>query len=96
MAIKNAVNNLRNRPKADRAAVASGIATTVVALLFLGWAIIFFHNMRSFNAQTQSANNEAQSQLDTAALNEAKRLLTNPQGNAVDQLQATPDQTSSQ
>ena len=61
MVIRTTIDNLKNQPKKDRVAVAGSIAIAVVTVLFLGWAIAFFHNMRSINPQTQPANSASQS-----------------------------------
>lgn len=38
---------MKERPKEERTAVASGIAVLVMAVLFLGWALIFFKKIAS-------------------------------------------------
>ncbi len=50
---------MRQQPDADKYAVASGIAFGVVALLFLGWAVIFFRSIQgSLPAAVSPASEE--------------------------------------
>ena len=46
MVIQKAIDNLKDKPKDDRKAVAGGIAIAVVVILFFGWAFIFFKNIQ--------------------------------------------------
>ena len=45
MVIQKAVNNLKEGPKEDKVAVASGIAMSVVIILLVGWAFFFLRNL---------------------------------------------------
>ena len=53
MVVQKAINNLRERPKEERSAVAGGIAVAVVIILFLAWAILFFKRIQDNRPQIQ-------------------------------------------
>ena len=61
MVVQRTINNLKDRPKDERKAVAGGIAIAVIAVLLLAWAILFFKRIQS---GTQQVN------LDFGAQNE--------------------------
>ncbi len=52
MAIQKTVDNLKDRPKDERQAVAIGTAGVVVLLLLVGWAFYF---LKSIHSEQQSA-----------------------------------------
>jgi hypothetical protein len=47
MVVVRTVNRLRERPKDERVAVAGAVAIAVVAVLFIGWVVLFFHGIGS-------------------------------------------------
>ncbi len=49
MVIQKTIENLRERPKEERKAVALAVSFFVVVVLFLGWAIFFFQSIQSSN-----------------------------------------------
>ena len=76
MAIQKAVDNLKEQPKEDRVAVASGIAVTVIVLLLFVWGFFFLKKLQrgeplEFGSSAQDEFNfssvrEAQKEIDTA------------------------------
>ena len=66
MVILRTIENLRERPKDERRAVALGVALAVVAILFVGWAIFFVRKVQS-GADLQQVN-----QAYTQAVEKAK------------------------
>ncbi|MDB5238128.1 MAG: hypothetical protein JWM46_398 [Candidatus Kaiserbacteria bacterium] len=46
MVVQRTINNLKERSKDERKAVASAIAIGIIVILFLGWVILFFHRIR--------------------------------------------------
>jgi uncharacterized protein HemX len=52
MVLQNTVNNLRERPRNERKAIAGAAAVTVVAILFIGWAIFYFNKIQNNNTET--------------------------------------------
>lgn len=55
MVIQKTVNNLKDRPKDERQAVAIGTAGAVVIILIIGWAFIFLKSLR----QEQTTSGQA-------------------------------------
>ncbi len=45
MVVRRTVENLRERSKEERTAIATWIALSVVAILFIAWVIYFFHSI---------------------------------------------------
>lgn len=104
MVMQKTFNNLKEGPKEDKVAVASGIAVTVVIVLLAAWAIYFFRGIQNGSqqinlgggAQNQfvpsnviDAQQQLQQQLNTAA-QESQNSQTNSQGNG--QMQTQPMQ----
>jgi hypothetical protein len=58
--VQRTIDNLKDRPKHERKAVASSIAIGLIVILLLGWAIVFFSRIRSdvqdSNIQDQAAS----------------------------------------
>jgi len=53
MVIQKAVDNLKGKSDDDKKVVAGGIAITIVALLLLGWAFLFFKKVQRGNQELQ-------------------------------------------
>lgn len=71
MVFRRTVENLRERPREDRIAVAAWSAIAVVAILFLGWAVYFFNSIKTMPAPdlqsvTDSQNSNGLSQMQQA------------------------------
>jgi hypothetical protein len=47
MVLERTLNNLRERPKEERTAIAAWVAIGVVAILLIGWLVYFLHNIVS-------------------------------------------------
>ena len=54
MVINQAINNLKDRPKEDRQAVAIGGAGLVVLILVVGWGYIFIKKLQNERPITQA------------------------------------------
>src|SRR3989344_7682752 len=74
MVIQKAIDNLKDKPKDDRKAVAGGVAIVVVVVLFLGWAFIFFKNIQR-GAQLQQLGGGAQDEFNFSSVREAQEEL---------------------
>jgi uncharacterized protein HemX len=61
MVVQKTIDNLKERPKDERKAVAGGIAILVIAVLLIAWAILFFRKI---------ANGTQQVNFDAGAQNE--------------------------
>ena len=51
MVIQKTVDNLKERPKDERKAVAAGLAITIMGILFFGWAFLFLKNLQKNGAE---------------------------------------------
>lgn len=85
MALQNSVDKLKERPKDERVAVASGIAVSVVIILLVGWAVLFFRKIGSGQQQVQLTGG-AQDQFNFTTVKEAQQQLQQNFGNNTDEL----------
>ncbi len=53
MVVQKTLDNLKERPKEDKQAVALGAAGTVVLILLIGWAFLFFRSLGTQNNMIQ-------------------------------------------
>ena len=74
MVIQKAIDNLKEKPKDDRKAVAAGIAFAVVVILFFGWAFLFLRKIQSGAVQGQLGGG-AQDQFNFSAVRDAQQQL---------------------
>ena len=65
--MKETVNKLRERPKDEKTAVAGGVAVFVVAILLLGWGILFLKRIVS----EKPINEQVTPAIDAAAIRDA-------------------------
>ncbi len=67
--MRQTLENLRERPKDEKNAIAVSIALGVVAILFIGWVIYFLHSLASAPASNLSsaANATSTTELQQAA-----------------------------
>lgn len=95
MVLQKAVDNLKDKPKDDRKAVAGGIAVAVVAVLFFGWAFLFLKKLQ--NTSIQGFDEGAQSEFNFSSVRDAQReLLENYSGQSANdaELRAIRDQAA--
>lgn len=74
MALQEKIQNLKDGPKEDKVAVASGIAVSVVVVLLAGWTIYFFHRIQSGSQQIQLGGG-AQDQFNFDSVQAAQQTL---------------------
>ena len=79
MVVQKAINNLKAGPKEDKVAVASGIAVSVVVVLLVAWAILFFRNIQR-GAQQVNLGGGAQEQFNFTSVREAQQRLQQEYG----------------
>lgn len=58
MVVQRTINNLRERPKHERKAVATWIAIGIVVILLLAWVIVSLARLRSSAPNTQPQNTQ--------------------------------------
>ncbi len=94
MVIQKAIDNLKDKPKDDRKAVAGGIAFALLAILFFGWAFFFFKKIQR-GAQSQQLGGGAQDEFNPSSVREAQQQLM--QGfSDTNELRAVRDQSGQQ
>ncbi|MDO8522167.1 MAG: hypothetical protein Q7S08_02680 [bacterium] len=93
MVLQKTVDNLKSRPRHERRAVARGIAIAVVAILFIGWIILFFRNIQANGIQIEPIGTTG---LNTAPLTEAQNQIVNSFSDIKDNLQAIQNSTAAQ
>lgn len=74
MVIQKTVNNLKDRPKDDRKAVAGGIAIFVIVVLLIAWAILFFKRIQS-GAQQVNLDSGAQNEFNFTSVKAAQQAI---------------------
>ncbi|MBI5457378.1 hypothetical protein HY971_01490 [Candidatus Kaiserbacteria bacterium] len=74
MVVQKAINNLKQGPKDDKVAVASGIAISVVVVLLAAWAIFFFRNIQR-NSQQLNLSGGAQDEFNFSSVRDAQEQL---------------------
>ncbi|MEY4747596.1 MAG: hypothetical protein RLZZ416_645 [Candidatus Parcubacteria bacterium] len=79
MAVSDKINNLKQGPKEDKVAVASGIAVSVVVVLLVAWAIFFFRNIQR-GSQQLDLGGGAQDQFNFSNVRDAQLRLRQEYG----------------
>jgi hypothetical protein len=99
--VQKTIDNLKDRPKDERKAVAGGIAIAVIAILLIGWGVLFLRKIQngtqqvSFDAGAQNAFNpsnvtQAQQQIQLQSQNGGEDDLYRIRDDAAaDQVQST-------
>ena len=85
MALTKSISDLKSGPKEDKVAVASGIAITVVVVMLVAWAIIFFKKIQS-GAQRVNLGGGAQDQFNLTGVKQAQEALKNAYSNTTSEL----------
>lgn len=76
MVLQKTVDNLKERSKDERQVVAGGVAVTVVAILLVGWAVLFFKRVQS-GSQQINFDSGAQDEFNFSATREAQQAIQN-------------------
>ena len=74
MVVQKTINNLKERPKDERAVIAGGIAVSIVVVLLVAWAILFLRNLQK-NSQQLNLSGGAQDQFNFSSVKEAQAAL---------------------
>ena len=88
MVMQKAVDNMKDRPEDERKALAGGIATLVVAILIIGWAILFFRKIQNGGVQVNQLGGDLKSQFDVSPITDAQKQLINSYKSTTDELKA--------
>ena len=84
MVVQKAINNLKDGPKDDKVAVASGIAISVVVVLLAAWAIFFFRGIQK-NANQLNLSGGAQDEFNFSSVKEAQEKLKQEYSNTAEE-----------
>jgi len=95
MVVQKAINNLKQGPKDDKVAVASGIAISVVVVLLAAWAIFFFRNIQR-NSDQLNLSGGAQDEFNFSNVKEAQEKLRQEYSNTADEFLQIRDEAASQ
>ena len=87
MVLQKTVAHLKTRPRHERRAVARGIALSVVAILFIGWVILFFRDIRANGIQVEPIGIPGRDAFNTPQITEAKMQIQNSFGGVRNSLQ---------
>lgn len=93
MVIQKSIDNLKQKPKEDRTAVASSISIAVAAILFIAWAIYFFHKIQS---GAVSPTLDGSNQFSQQAMQDAQAAFQQQSSSANRDLMQLRDQINSQ
>ena len=85
MVLQKAVHHLRSRPREERRATALSIALLIVAILFVGWIILFFKKIQNSSIRTESIEASVNSKFDLSAVQEAQRQFVDGYSNNASQ-----------
>ena len=93
MVVQKTLDNLKQGPKEDKVAVAGGIAVSVVAVLLVGWAILFFHRIQK-EGQQLNFGGSAQDEFNFQNVKEAQQQLQETYSNTTDELRRIRDEAA--
>ena len=91
MVVQKTFNNLKEGPKEDKVAVASGIAVSVVVVLLAAWAIYFLHSIQRGSQQLNLTG--AGSQFAPSSVTDAQRQLQQEFGSSTQEFQDIQNQS---
>jgi hypothetical protein len=74
MVIQKTINNLKDKPQDERKAVAGGIALSVMVILIVGWAFLFFKNIQQ-EGQLQDLNSSIPEEFNFSSVRDAQEEL---------------------
>ncbi|OGG51993.1 hypothetical protein A3C18_04135 [Candidatus Kaiserbacteria bacterium RIFCSPHIGHO2_02_FULL_54_11b] len=86
MALQEKISNLKEGPKDDKVAVASGIAISVVAVLLVAWAIFFFRGIAK-GTQEVDLSGGAQDEFNFSSVKEAQERLKQEYSDSTEEFQ---------
>lgn len=85
MVVQKTINNLKERPKEERAVVAGGIAVSLVIVLLVAWAIFFFRSVQR-NSEQLNLSAGTQDGFNFSSVRDAQSALQAEYGDNTDEL----------
>lgn len=95
MVVQKTIDNLKQGPKEDKVAVASGIAITVVVVLLVVWAFFFFRSIQK-GSQQLNLTGGAQDEFNFSSVKQAQEQLKQQFSNSTEDFQQIRDAAVSQ
>jgi uncharacterized protein HemX len=86
MAVQDKFNSLKQGPKENKVAVASGSAIFVIAILLIGWGIYFLHSIQNGSRQLYIGGG-TQQQFNPDTVTQAQQQLQQEFGSTTQDLQ---------
>lgn len=83
--MQKTIDNLKDRSKDERQVVAGGIALTVVVVLLVAWAVLFFKRVQS-GAQDINLDSGAQNEFNFTATRQAQQAIESYDGQSAEDL----------
>ena len=83
MILNKTVDKLKARPRHERRDVAGSAAMLIVAILLVGWAILFFKKIKRTDLQAESAAGSLQGSFDLSQITETQRQIVEGYDNAL-------------
>jgi hypothetical protein len=95
--VQKTIDNLKDRPKDERKVVAGGVAIAVIAILLVGWAVLFLRNIQN-GTQQVSFDAGAQNEFNPSNVTQAQQQiqLQSQNGNPDDLYRIRDDAAASQ
>ncbi len=75
MVVQKSINNLKERPKDEKTAVATGGAAVVVLILLIGWGFWFAHNLKKGGSFNTYIGDKPQDRFVAPAVRDAEKSL---------------------
>jgi hypothetical protein len=94
--VQKTIDNLKDRPKDERKAVAGGIAIAVIAILLIGWGVLFLRKIQN-GTQQVSFDAGAQNEFNPSNVTQAQQQIQlQSQGGNADDLYRIRDDAAAQ
>jgi uncharacterized protein (DUF1330 family) len=88
--MKDTVNNLKERPKEDRVAVATSVAGVVMIIIFIGWGYFFLKKIAA-GEPVETSWGAREDVVDFSSIEEATRQFNETYYNAQEELRQIRD-----
>lgn len=95
MVVQKTINNLKDRPKDERKAVAGGVAIFVIVILLVAWAILFFKRIQA-GTQTLNIDSGAQDEFNFTSVKQAQQAIQQSSANSNLELYQIRDESAAQ
>lgn len=91
MVVRNAIDNLKDKPHDEKKAVASGIAIGIVIILLIGWGFLFLRKIQRGTIPQLEGGAVPQDQVNTGFLQQTQQQINSMYQDSASQLQQIRD-----